>query len=241
MRFLSVNLDHIATLRQARGTDYPSVVTAAGICELAGADGITLHLREDRRHIQDDDVRLVSQTRLLPLTLEMAATDEMLDIAIRYKPDTVTLVPENRLEVTTEGGIDVIRSKHIIEPVIEALHKAGIKTCLFLEPDTDQIDAAAGLQVEKVELHTGSYADAGFDSQHDQLAKIKAAVKHGVTKGIQMNAGHGLHYQNIAAIAAIADLHEFSIGHSIISRSVFSGLASAVREMANLVKQTNRS
>lgn len=239
MRSLSVNLDHIATLRQARGTNYPSVVTAAGICEIAGAHGITLHLREDRRHIQDQDLALVSQVSLLPITLEMAPTDEMLNIAIQNKPYSVTLVPERRLEVTTEGGIDAIAEAAHLEPVIRKLEEAGIRTCLFLEPSKEQIQTAHDLKVDAVELHTGRYSELFDDksaSYTAELQRIETAVEFGKSLNLKMNAGHGLHYQNIRPIASISNLDEFSIGHSIISRSIFVGLERAISEMASLIE-----
>lgn len=237
MRALSVNIDHVATLRQARRTTYPSLATAAGICEVAGADGITLHLREDRRHIQDEDLKVLSEISLLPLTLEMAPTEEMLGIALQYRPRAVTLVPENRLEITTEGGIDAIRSASSLKPVLQALKEAGIRTCLFLEPDPGQIEQARTLQADSVELHTGRYAEL-FDVQKHlpELQRIDEAVKLGRSLGLQMNAGHGLHYRNIRPLAALSGLQEFSIGHSIVSRSIFVGLERAVREMAELVR-----
>ncbi|MBW7857434.1 MAG: pyridoxine 5'-phosphate synthase [Leptonema sp. (in: Bacteria)] len=238
MRSLSVNLDHIATLRQARGTNYPSVATAAGICELAGADGITLHLREDRRHIQDKDVQLIGQVSLLPITLEMAPTDEMVKIAIQNKPYSVTLVPERRMEVTTEGGIDAISESARLTPKIQRLQQAGILTCLFLEPTTEQIQKACELEVDAVELHTGLYSEY-FDRSRNhsaELKRIEKAVELGKSMDLKMNAGHGLHYQNVRPIAAISGLDEFSIGHSIISRSIFVGLERAIAEMVSLVK-----
>lgn len=237
MRALSVNLDHIATLRQARKTAYPSLTTAAGICEIAGADGITLHLREDRRHIQDRDLELISEISLLPVTLEMAPTEEMLHIALKHRPYTVTLVPEHRLEITTEGGIDAIRSASILKPVVDALKSEGIRACLFLEPERDQIEQARALGADSVELHTGRYAGLFDDRKHgEELNRIELAVAYGVSLGLQMNAGHGLHYQNIRPLAAIKGLQEFSIGHAIVSRSVFIGLERAIREMGDLVR-----
>lgn len=237
MRALSVNLDHIATLRQARGTAYPSLTTAAGICEIAGADGITLHLREDRRHIQDRDLELISEVSLLPVTLEMAPTEEMLRIALKQRPRTVTLVPEHRLEITTEGGIDAIRSASTLKPVVDALKSEGIRACLFLEPERDQIEQARALGADSVELHTGRYAEL-FDERRngEELNRIELAVTYGVSLGLQMNAGHGLHYQNIRPLAAIKGLQEFSIGHAIVSRSVFVGLERAIREMGDLIR-----
>lgn len=237
MRALSVNLDHIATLRQVRGAAYPSLTTAAGICEIAGADGITLHLREDRRHVQDRDLELISEVSLLPVTLEMAPTEEMLRIALKQRPFAVTLVPEHRLEITTEGGLDAIRSASTLKPVVDALKSEGIRACLFLEPERDQIEQARTLGADAVELHTGRYAGLFDERRHgEELNRIELAVTYGVSLGLQMNAGHGLHYQNIRPLAAIKGIHEFSIGHAIVSRSVFVGLERAIREMGHLIR-----
>jgi pyridoxine 5-phosphate synthase len=236
MRALSVNLDHIATLRQARRTVYPSITTAAGICEIAGADGITLHLREDRRHIQDRDLELISEISLLPVTLEMAPTREMLQIALKQRPHAVTLVPERRLEITTEGGIDAIQSAPVIKPVIDALKAEGIRTCLFLEPDCEQIEQARALGADSVEIHTGRYAELFEERRHgEELKRIELAVSFGNSLGLQMNAGHGLHYHNIRPLAAIEGIQEFSIGHAIVSRAIFVGLERAIREMVESI------
>ena len=240
-RSLSVNLDHMATLRQVRRTTYPSLTTAAGICEVAGADGVTLHLREDRRHIQDRDLELLRETSLLPITLEMGSTDEMVDIALRNRPHAVTLVPERRQELTTEGGLDAVKLAPALESVVGRLKEQGIIVCLFLEPDPAQIDTAARLKCDSVELHTGAYAldweKSRTDAISNHLSRIGAVVRQGVELGMQMNAGHGLHYQNIRPLAALEGLTEFSIGHSIICRSLFVGLEKAVREMGALIRQ----
>ncbi|MBI3394746.1 MAG: pyridoxine 5'-phosphate synthase [Spirochaetia bacterium] len=238
-RRLSVNLDHIATLRQARRTKYPVVADGCGILERAGADGVTLHLRSDRRHIQDADVELVGRVSLLPLTLEMAATPEMADNAVRFRPHMVTLVPERPEERTTEGGLDCITQKSSIVPVAKALKEAGIRLCIFVEPDADQLKAALDLGAGSVELHTGAYADAGEAGDvlrvQAELRRIESAAERGRELGLGVNVGHGLHYQNVQALAAIPHVSEFSIGHAIIGRAVFTGLEAAVREMARLI------
>ncbi|MBU43382.1 MAG: pyridoxine 5'-phosphate synthase [Spirochaetaceae bacterium] len=240
-RSLSVNLDHMATLRQVRQTNYPSLTTAAGICEVAGADGVTLHLREDRRHIQDRDLELLRETSLLPITLEMGSTPEMLAIALKTRPHAVTLVPERRQELTTEGGLDAVGLEKQLVPVVSDLKSKGIVVCLFLEPDVDQIQKAHSLGCDSVELHTGAYAldweQSRTQAIEKHLSRIEIAVKKGTELGLQMNAGHGLHYQNIRPLAALKGLTEFSIGHSIICRSLFVGLEKAVREMADLIRE----
>jgi len=240
MRSLSVNLDHIATIREARKTNYPSITTAAGICEVAGADGITLHLREDRRHIKDRDLEIIREITLLPLTLEMAPTDEMLEIALKNKPDAVTLVPERRMEITTEGGLDLTKNQDKIQFIIDSLKKYHIKVCLFLEPIKEQIQIAKELNADAVEIHTGRYANL-FDrfnpsKYEEELNRIKESAVFGKNIGLQMNAGHGIHYHNVRPLAKIEELSEFSIGHSIISRSIFVGLERAIREMAELIR-----
>lgn len=210
------------------------------MCEVAGADGITLHLREDRRHIQDRDLELLREVSLLPLTLEMAPTDEMVSIACRVKPVAVTLVPERRMELTTEGGLDAVQSEEILKPVIEKIREAEIAVCLFLEPVKNQIQKAAGLGCNSVEIHTGKYAEVwakrGRKAASEIAANIESAVEFGVSLGLQMNAGHGIDYQNIRPLARISGLDEFSIGHAIVSRSLFTGLERAVREMAELIR-----
>ncbi|GIX40850.1 MAG: pyridoxine 5'-phosphate synthase [Leptospiraceae bacterium] len=240
MRSLSVNLDHIATIREARKTNYPSITTAAGICEVAGADGITLHLREDRRHIKDRDLEIIREITLLPLTLEMAPTDEMLEIALKNKPDAVTLVPERRMEITTEGGLDLTKNQDKIKFIIDSLKKNHIKVCLFLEPIKEQIQIAKELNADAVEIHTGRYANL-FDrfnpsKYEEELNRIKESAVFGKNIGLQMNAGHGIHYHNVRPLAKIEELSEFSIGHSIVSRSIFVGLERAIREMAELIR-----
>jgi pyridoxine 5-phosphate synthase len=227
----------VATIRQARGGGEPDPVAAAAIAELAGADGITIHLREDRRHIQDRDLRLLRETVRTRLNLEMAATREMIDIALSVKPDICTLVPEKRQELTTEGGLDVrINMQHIAEAV-ERLQEGDVPVSLFIDPDPDQIKAADKVGADYVEIHTGSFAEAkNWKSQEQELIKIENAVKLAAKLGLGVNAGHGLNYTNIKKVAAIGGIAEYNIGHSIISRAVLVGLDRAVREMVDLIK-----
>lgn len=240
MRKLSVNLDHVATLRQARKTNYPSLVTAAGICEIANADGITLHLREDRRHIQDNDVEIIRKVSLLPLTLEMAPTKEMLEFALKNKPDVVTLVPERRMEITTEGGLDLTKNQKQIHSLISELKKSQIKVCIFIEPIIEQIRIAKDLEADSVEIHTGRYAilyNRFYPNEYqEELKKIRESAEYGTSIGLQIHAGHGIHYQNVRELAKIKEIREFSIGHSIISRAIFVGLEQAIREMSELIR-----
>lgn len=234
MAWLGVNVDHVATIRQARGGSEPDPVTAAALAELAGADGITVHLREDRRHIQDRDVRLLRQTLQTRLNLEMAATPEMVDFAREIGPDCVTLVPEKRQELTTEGGLDVLGAPHLAQ-VIAALQGSGIEVSLFVDPDPDQVRAAHAARADAVEIHTGGYCEASAAGKPQQLDKIGLAVAAATEIGLVVNAGHGLNYQNIRPVLEFRDIREFNIGHSIISRAVLVGLSTAVREMADLV------
>jgi len=232
MMALGVNIDHVATLRQQRGTRYPDPVRAAQIAEEAGADLITLHLREDRRHIQDADVWALRQSIRTRMNLECAVTPDMLAIACRVRPDDVCLVPERREELTTEGGLDVITHSHAVGAAIEQLHAAGIRVSLFIDPDEAQIQAAHQLGATVIELHTGAYAEAV--SEADTLAELKRlrqATVCALALGLRVNAGHGLHYDNVAPIAALPGLSELNIGHAIIARAVFDGLDKAVREM----------
>lgn len=232
---LGVNIDHVATLRQARGTRYPDPVMAALICEQAGADGITLHLREDRRHIQDADVErliLASQTRV---NLEMAATNEMVDIACRLRPAHCCLVPEKRAELTTEGGLDVLGNLVELKRQCARLNAAGIAVSLFIDADAGQIAAARDCGASTIELHTGHYADASGDAQLRELERISKGLDVGLAAGLVVNAGHGLHYHNTQAIVALGGFHELNIGHSIIARAVFSGLDQAVRDMKAVI------
>jgi len=233
---LGVNIDHVATIRQARGTRYPSVVQAALRAEQSGADSITLHLREDRRHIQDADVyrlRSLLQTRM---NLEMAVTEEMLGIALEVLPQDVCLVPERREERTTEGGLDVIGNFEKVKNICQRLGQMGIRVSLFIGPDVDQIDAAKAAGAPVIELHTGTFADAEheFEQMHE-LNRIKQAVVHGVNTGLAVNAGHGLHYHNVKQIAAIPAIEELNIGHAIIAHALFVGWDNAVREMKALM------
>lgn len=238
---LGVNIDHIATLRQARGTRYPRPVDAVVMAEQAGADSITVHLREDRRHIQDDDLTSIIEVMRSHMNLEMAVTDEMLNIASRLKPSDVCLVPEKREELTTEGGLDVKAQPGKVKMACDRLAENGIRVSLFIDPEIEQLDAALAAGAPVVELHTGAYADAEGDEQESQLQRIAAAASYGQSLGLVINAGHGLHYQNVAAIAAIPEIVELNIGHSIISRAVFDGLAMAVSEMKRIMLDARES
>ncbi|MDF2154123.1 pyridoxine 5'-phosphate synthase [Vibrio sp. CAU 1672] len=230
--YLGVNIDHIATLRNARGTKYPDPVHAAEVAERAGADGITIHLREDRRHIVDRDVRILRETIQTRMNLEMAVTDEMVDIALKTQPEYVCLVPEKREELTTEGGLDVVGQLDKIKAATETLTQAGIKVSLFIDADRQQIDAAKACGAPFIELHTGHYADATSEAeQQSELKKIAAGASYAHDLGITVNAGHGLTYHNVAPIAALPEIYELNIGHSIIGRAVFDGLEKAVADM----------
>ncbi|WP_444994655.1 pyridoxine 5'-phosphate synthase [Aliikangiella sp. IMCC44359] len=234
--YLGVNVDHVATIRQARGVNYPQVVQAALVAEQAGADGITIHLREDRRHIQDRDVELVRECINSRLNLEMAVTDEMVAIAKKIKPEYVCLVPEKREEVTTEGGLDVCANKDKIQHACDELGAQGIKVSLFIDAEERQIKAANEVGAPYIEIHTGHYADAANESiKNEQLRMILNGVQQAKALGITVNAGHGLHYHNVAEIAAITDIYELNIGHSIIAQAVFSGLAKAVADMKSIM------
>lgn len=228
---LGVNIDHVATLRQARGTDYPDPVKAALLCEQAGAEGITLHLREDRRHIQDDDVRRMRPTLTTRMNLEIAVTDEMVAFAQEIRPQHICLVPEKRQEITTEGGLDVVTHFEHVKAATEALSVIGCDVSLFIDPDFAQIDASIACGAPTIELHTGAYAEASGEAQQQELARIVAAVEYAASKGLVVNAGHGLNLDNVHAIAAIPQIHELNIGHSIIAHAVFVGLEQAVKEM----------
>jgi pyridoxine 5-phosphate synthase len=229
---LGVNVDHVATLRQARGTRYPDPVTAAAMSELAGADQITIHLREDRRHIQDRDLRVMRETVQTRLNLEMAATDEMLEIALSLKPDTVTLVPERREEQTTEHGLDVARLEESLTDTCQRLAQEGIDVSLFIDADLAQIDAAVRLGVHAIELHTGEYADAVDDAtMESELSRLEVAAEHAHDAGLMVAAGHGLDYVNVREVAAIESIEELNIGHALVSRAVLIGMEAAVREM----------
>ncbi len=232
---LGVNIDHVATLRQARGTRYPEPVQAALMVEQAGADSITIHLREDRRHINDRDVDLIRQTLDTKLNLEMAVTDEMVAIARKTGPDFSCLVPEKREELTTEGGLDVAGNLSRVTDAVQALNEAAIKVSLFIDADPEQIDAAAATGAEMIELHTGHYADTAGVEQAKELSRIYQAASQADKLGLQVNAGHGLHYHNVQPIAAIPEVVELNIGHAIIARALFSGLSQAVSEMKRLM------
>jgi pyridoxine 5-phosphate synthase len=234
---LSLNVDHIATLRNARGENQPDPVTAALIAEQAGVDGIVVHLREDRRHINERDVRLLRELITTKLDLEMAATPEIIKIACDVGPELATIVPEKRQELTTEGGINVIDNITHLKTAIEELHKYDIEVSLFIEPDIRQIDASAEIESDYIEIHTGVFANAlSEEEQFDELDRIRTAVKHAKKLGLGVNAGHGLDYQNIKIFRELKDVDEVSIGHSIIARSVIVGIEKAVREMSNLIK-----
>lgn len=237
MPTLGVNIDHIATIRQARRTVEPDPVAAAVLAELGGADGITVHLREDRRHIQDRDVRLLRQTVRTHLNLEMAATDEMVAIALDILPDYVTLVPERREEVTTEGGLDVAGQRDRMADVVQSLQSAGIPVSLFIDADAAQIDASAAVGARFIELHTGSYAEAkGEDAQAKELEHLAMGCRQAIAAGLRVNAGHGLTYWNTYPVAGLEGMEELNIGHSIISRAALVGLERAVREMKRVIQ-----
>lgn len=237
---LGVNIDHIATLRQARGTRYPDPVQAALLAEEAGADGITLHLREDRRHIQDRDVYLLNDMLNTRMNLEMAVTDEMVAIAMVVKPACVCLVPEKREELTTEGGLNVLGNEVAIKSACDRLASVNSEVSLFIDADEKQIDATVRCGAPVIEIHTGHYADAPTpQAQQEELAKIVKGVEYALKQGLIVNAGHGLHYHNTEAIAAIPGINELNIGHSIIAHAAFVGLKSAVREMRDLITQAS--
>jgi pyridoxine 5-phosphate synthase len=234
--YLGVNIDHVATLRQARGTSYPSPIQAALIAEAAGADLITLHLREDRRHIQDSDVEILRQRLQTRMNLEMAMTEEMLAIATRVKPHDVCLVPERREELTTEGGLDVAGQFERVKHACTVLGQAGIRVSLFIAPDREQMRASSEAGAPVVEIHTGHFANQETGAaQHAEFARIQEAATYGQELGLQINAGHGLHYQNVQRIAAIPEMCELNIGHAIVAQALFVGWEVAVREMKQLM------
>jgi pyridoxine 5-phosphate synthase len=240
---LGVNIDHIATLRQARysfSLDSPNcepdLAAAASACERAGASGITIHLRADRRHIQDRDVIRLRESINTKLNLEMGNTPEILDVALRVLPEEVCLVPENRAEITTEGGLDAAGQMKLLRPTVERLQKAGIRVSLFIEPDPDQLDAARQLAVEMVELHTGAFANATGKAREAETTRLRSAADYAHGFGLQVNAGHGINYRNIRQIVKIPHLVELNIGHAIVSRAIFTGLESAVGEMVALLQ-----
>ena len=233
---LGVNVDHIATLRQARGTNYPDPVYAASVAEHAGADGITVHLREDRRHIQDRDIYVLKQTLHTRMNFEMAVTDEMLDIACDVKPVFCCLVPEKREELTTEGGLDVAGQQDKINAAVARLADAGIQTSLFIDADKDQIDSALLSKATYIEIHTGQYAEAATEAEQQlELARLVEGIEYAHGLGLKVNAGHGLNYFNVKPIAAIPEIIELNIGHAIIARAVIDGLDKAIRDMKKLM------
>ena len=230
---LGVNVDHVATVRQARGGDNPDPVRAAILAQSAGADGITAHLREDRRHISDDDIARLSTALSIPLNLEMAATDEMAKIALRHKPHAACIVPEKREERTTEGGIDAAGQHNRLAPIVAALGAAGIRVSMFIEPDKAQLDASKRLGAPVVELHTGAYAHGAGG----ELERIKAAAEYGESIGLEIHAGHGLTYDNVKPIAAIAQIRELNIGHFLIGEAMFVGLEASIRTMRKMLDE----
>ena len=239
--FLGLNIDHVATLRQARGTRYPDPIKAALDAEMAGADSITLHLREDRRHIQDEDVARISAMRQTKVNLEMAATEEMVNIACEFKPEDVCLVPEKREELTTEGGLDVAGQKPWLTEVCRRLAEAECRVSLFIDPDKTQIDAAKAVGAPVIELHTGTYAELSNPGQiAAELERIRQAAEYAHSIGLVVNAGHGLHYHNVQPIAAMKEIEELNIGHAIIAQAIYSGLPEAVREMKKIMVEARQ-
>ncbi len=232
---LGVNIDHVATIRNARGGRHPDPVRAARLAAQAGADGITAHLREDRRHITDDDIARLMAGIDLPLNLEMAATEEMLDIALRHRPHACCIVPERRQERTTEGGLDAAGLSDTLRPMVDRLAGAGIRVSLFIAPDTRQLDAAKALGAPVVELHTGSYADADGVERDHELERLRAAAAHAEAIGLECHAGHGLSFDNVAPVAAIPTVVELNIGHFLIGEAIFGGLDSTIRRMRSLM------
>lgn len=235
---LYVNIDHVATVREARKTDEPDPVRAAVLAELGGADGITVHLREDRRHIQDRDVRLLMETVRTGVNLELAAAPAIVELACELAPMQATLVPERREEVTTEGGLDLGReaNREAVGTALRRLENAGIRTSLFIDPDDDALEASAELGADAVELHTGEYANARGEERGRQLARLADAARRGREAGLAIHAGHGLTYENVTPVAALEGVEELNIGHSVVARAVFVGLERAVREMVELVR-----
>ncbi len=234
---LGVNIDHVATIRNARGGAHPDPVRAARIAAAAGADGITAHLREDRRHISDRDIRALARNIELPLNLEMAATDEMLAIALAHKPHAACIVPEKRQELTTEGGLDVISGAHGLAPVVKKLGRAGIRVSLFVDPDNEQIDAAADLGVPVVELHTGAYCEARGARQVRELERIRRAATLAAKLGLECHAGHGLSFDTVGPVAAIPDIVELNIGHFLVGEAIFCGLEAAIGRMRSAMDE----
>lgn len=240
---LFVNIDHVATVRQARRTDEPDPVRAAVLVELAGADGITVHLREDRRHIQDRDVRLLAETIRAPMNLELAAASEILELTCELRPAQATLVPEKREEVTTEGGLALVEEaqRKPTEGALRRLSAQGIRTSLFIDPDEDSVRRSADLGPDAIELHTGEYANASGEERWEQLERLRKAAVLGRSLDLDVHAGHGLTYENVTPVAAIEELEELNIGHSIVSRAVLTGMQEAVREMAEIIRRARKS
>ncbi len=234
---LGVNIDHVATVREARGSAYPDPVRAALLAAQAGADGITAHLREDRRHITDSDIARLSRELEIPLNLEMAATDEMHIIALNAKPHAACIVPEKREEITTEGGLDAARQHNLLSPVVRSLSAAGIRVSLFVEPDKRQLDAAVSLGAPVVELHTGAYANAQGAEQQRILTRLQDAAAYGAAIGLEIHAGHGLTFDNVKPIAAIPQIRELNIGHFLVAEAIFIGLEPAIRRMRTLMDE----
>lgn len=232
---LGVNIDHVATIRNARGGRHPDPVRAANLAENAGADGITAHLREDRRHISDDDIRRLGESLRLPLNLEMAATPEMLEIALHHKPQAACIVPEKREERTTEGGLDVLSSPDQLKRFVGQLSDAGIRVSLFIEPEPRHLDAAVALGAPVVELHTGAYCDAAGNARHRELQRIIDAAAHAEDLALECHAGHGLTFETVGAIAAITTIVELNIGHFLVGEAIFGGLESSVKRMRSLM------
>ncbi|MBK1780477.1 pyridoxine 5'-phosphate synthase [Advenella sp. WQ 585] len=233
---LGVNIDHVATLRQQRHSAYPDPLKAALLAEQAGADVITLHLREDRRHIQDKDVYAILPRLTTRMNLECAITSEMLDIACDVKPHDICLVPERRQELTTEGGLNVIESFEQVKSAVSRLHDAGSRVSLFIDPNIDQIHAAAQAGATVIELHTGTYSEASGDKVETELERLRIAIAEGLRAGLKVHAGHGLHYQNVQAIVALGGISELNIGHAIVSQAIFDGWEKAVRDMKALLR-----
>ena len=236
MTSLGVNIDHVAGVRQARMTNEPDPVQMAFLAELGGADGITIHLREDRRHIQERDLAILRETIKTRLNLEMAATQEMLDLALKIKPDMITLVPEKREEITTEGGLDIVANKEKLKIFVDKIQSAGIPISLFVDPIFSQLEASSNISVRWVELHTGTYALSSWKNQALEFSKIKEGVIKARNLGLRVNAGHGLTYQNVEPIASIQGIEELNIGHTIISRALAIGIQEAVKEMKEIIR-----
>jgi len=234
---LGVNIDHVATIRNARGIRHPDPVRAAGLAVRAGADGVTAHLREDRRHISDEDIATLSDVLTVPLNFEMAATEEMLEIALRHKPHACCLVPEKRQELTTEGGLNVAGQHNRLQFFVSELNKAGIRVSLFIDADKDQLDAAVSLGAPVTEIHTGAYCELTGAPQQEELERIRTAMQYGHKKGLEMHAGHGLSYDTVGAVAAMPEVKELNIGHFLIGEAIFHGLEASIHEMRRLMDE----